>query len=270
MKLLIAVPSKNRPEGLIKNTLRWLTYSKYPWKIFIEPQDTQKYQEALALRSDFKVSDVLVSLDKDNQGLGYAKVSIQKYAEQHGFDVIFKVDDDLKSWRDQRNRNKEKTTRHKWSVSDYGDVFNKLINDGLEALNKYPSVGAIGLAYRNEIWEPQKWSSINARLQTAYMVYTKLFNPPKAEAISVFEDFATYLWVRKCGYDTLRHGLIGIDCEDIGTNNGGHQDFNRYELAKKEAILLQEIYPALRFKIVDKPWKIEPKLTGEFFNVRKL
>lgn len=264
MKILIAVPSKNRVQGLKKNTLSWLKHSKYDWKVFVEPQDETSYAEVVD-------KNKTVVLDQNDQGLGYAKKAIKAYAEDNNYDLIFKVDDDITAWRNIANRGKKGSkTRHPTTKEEYAEIFDKIISDSLEIFNRYPEMGGVSLPYGNQMLAVKKWTHLNARLQTAYITRTELFIPETGGRYHVFEDFATYMWIRKKGFKTLRYGLTGIDCEQVGSNAGGHQDFDRLAEAKREAEELRKIYPALQFKEVDKPWEIEPRLEGEFFNVVKL
>lgn len=86
MKVLVAVPSKGRPEAILKDTLSWLAKSKYDWRVFVEPQDYVQYTRYTNNR--------LHRLKYDNRGLGYAKKEIQEYAEENNYEAIFKCDED--------------------------------------------------------------------------------------------------------------------------------------------------------------------------------
>ena len=55
------------------------------YRIFVEPQDKGAY--------NFK--NVIV-LEQNDQGLGYSTGFAKKYAEEKGYDLVFRIDDDVK------------------------------------------------------------------------------------------------------------------------------------------------------------------------------
>jgi hypothetical protein len=55
------------------------------YRIFVEPQDKDAY--------NFK--NVIV-LEQNDQGLGYSTRFAKKYAEEKGYGLVFRIDDDVK------------------------------------------------------------------------------------------------------------------------------------------------------------------------------
>lgn len=239
MKILIAIPSKDRVDIFKRNAWQWLIYTGLEYKVFIEPQDQEKYKGLV---------DIVI-MDKNNQGLGYAKQCIKQYAQQNGYDFIFKVDDDVRGFTNYRK---------KLPPQEAGQWLAQVIEDIKQAFEQYPEIKAVGFPYSFEMYEKKHWE-VTKRLQTAYIVRTQDFhvNP----GISVFEDFAAALSIIAGGGIVMRYGLAGIDMGvKVGGGTGGHQSFDRFEQAKKELDLLRKIYPPLNFRKVDKPWKIEPDI----------
>lgn len=258
MKILIAVPSKGRSSEINKDTLRWLKECKYDWKIFVEPQEYADYLQRF--RKEGGESDPFVNIGQNNLGLGFAKKQIHWYAKNNNYEAIFKVDDDVQSWYAADRKNARDKSP---------EVFEKAIQDGQEAFRRWPDVKAISYPYSFQMWTTgKKWSDVNLRTQTSYLVLTDFLHPDAR--ISTFEDFATFIYIRANNGIVLRYGLCGIDCRDIGSNTGGHQSFDRREQAEKEIDYLRELYPALKARKVDKPWRIEPDLRDSFFGAKEL
>lgn len=256
-KILIAVPSKGRWEVLERLTMQWLHLTKYDFKVFVEPKEYHLYQSVMQLHPSH-----IEVLPENNRGLNYALDQVKIYAEKNGYTVIFKVDDDVKGWVGRSRRS---------SFAKNLSVFEEAIEDGLKAFDEHADdgLGAIGFPYRNEMWEVKLWTAINARLQTCYMIRTDLMY--SSGQLGVFVDLAKFVWLRVNNYHTLRYGLAGIDCLPVGGGEGGHQSFDRDEgQARREVDELGKIYSALKAKQVDKPWKLEPDLSGPMFSTKKL
>lgn len=113
------------------------------------------------------------------------------------------------------------------------------------------------------MFDKGKWTGINQRLQSCYIVRTDSFHADRR--ISVFEDLANFLYIRVANGIVLRYGDAGLDVEDVGTNPGGHQDFDRRVAAEKELLELRKIYPGLKFKkVTGKNWDVEPDFNDIF------
>lgn len=241
MKILIAVPSKNRMETLEKFTYQWLKLLSFDWKIFVEPQDFEKYAN---------VATNLISIEKDNQGFSYVKSFIKNYAEKNGYDLVFKVDDDIKCFTDfRKNTTPEKTA----------ELLTEFINEKVMKGFENPLLGAISFPYSFEMFEKKEWTK-SKRIQTCYICRTEYVQQPIL-GISVFEDFAVGIKILTDGKIILKYGLLGQNMGvKVGGGTGGHQDFDRNEQALKEVDLLRKIYPPLKFKKVSKAWSVEPDL----------
>lgn len=243
MKLLIAVPSKNRFDVLMKNAWPWLSKLSVDFKVFIEPQDITKYERLLS-------TPHIKIIERNNMGLGYAKAQIKKYAEENGYTHIMKVDDDVRGFT---------RFREHLADNDLVEWVQQFLKDCEKAFND-ERVGAIAFPYSFEMFEKEGWT-ITKRLQTCYITPTSLFHGNNR--ISVFEDFAQGLYVLTQGKLIAKHGLAGISMGvQVGKGSGGHQSFNREKQALAEAEQLRKIYPPLNFRKVKKPWRIEPDISS--------
>lgn len=251
MKTLIAIPSKDRAELFAKCTFSWLRLSELDFMVFVEPQDAEAYR---------KITNKVVVLPENDQGLGYAKLGISAYARTHGYDLIFKMDDDVIGWAG-KDRKLVKENSHL--------VVQQILNDSEEVFSKYEDVAAISFPYRWEMYEKKKWVSINSRLQTCYLIKTGDFFA--SSLISTFEDFAQYMYLRLNNRSVVRYGWAGIDCKDVGTTQGGLMNFDRDLMAMEEIKILRNMYPPLEVKTVEgKRWSIEPVLRGGIFKSKKI
>lgn len=266
MKLLVAIPSKGRSEKAFKQTLRWVSRAGFDVRIFVEPQDVAAYREA-AKNANYQnyldySDDQFIDIGENDRGLSYVKGFIKKYAEANGYDLVFKLDDDVLRFSG-RGRSKPDDRM----VID----FSVMVAACRKVFSQYLDVAAIGFPYRNELYEPKEWSLLNGRLQSCYIVRTEyMVNDERLG--NHFEDFHNYIYIRSKNKVTLRYGLLGMDIADVGTNPGGCQDTPRTEAGAHTAIdALRELYPALKVKLnQSKEWKVEPSLTGAFFGVKHI
>lgn len=252
MNVVSIIPSKGRPDLLSSTTLSWLCLSRYDWLVVVEPAEAADYLRVVP-------QDRMLILDKNNQGLGYAKAFIRHYLASSHYDVAMKLDDDIKTLHDRGSRK---------APMECAAAYDRAVQHGLQAFEKYPDVAAIGYPYRNELYELKQWASLNTRLQTMYLVRKEWWvGDPR---VSTFEDFHNYLVIRAANKMTLRYGLLGVD-NDVGEAGGGLQSFDRFRLAEAEVAVLREIYPAIVFKRVEgKRWGLEPVLKGAFFGAKGL
>lgn len=262
MKLLIAIPSKGRTNTIFKRTLRWVVRTGFDVRVFVEPQEIEAYREATRdanYQNRLDLSDEnFVDIGKNDQGLAYVKNFMKQYAIKNGYDLLFRMDDDILRF----------TGRGKNLPDDLMIIkFSEMVGRCRVTFGRYPDVAGIGFGYRNELFEPKEWSLINGRLQTCYIIRPEYI----ADGFNCFDDFADYVNIRAQNKLTLRYGLLGIDAAGVGKEKGGLQSFDRNELAKADGLKLRELYPAMRFKKVDKKsWSFEPILTGDFFGIKKL
>ena len=177
---------------------------------------------------------------------------------KNNYDFIFKLDDDIVNWTDL-----DKRVPKGDNILGIKRILTQLINDSIFAFDNIPRLGGVSLFYGNELYtELKKWYGENQRFQTAYIIRTSLFEP--ITGTDTFEDFAMTLNVIYNKYKILRYGLTSIRCEDIGSNAGGLQDFNRKHLALQAISILKDKFgPELKTRIKPhKAWYLEPILNS--------
>lgn len=248
MKILIAIPSKDRTDILGKNAWEWAKLLPFDVALFVEPQEYQKYSLRFGSHSG-NTHQHIVPLQDSNRGLGYAKQCIQAYALKNGYEIVFKIDDDVAGFSDFRNRHNSAETASfiEARIRQYQILF-----------RTKPRLGVIGFPYEFQMFE-RKGMVPTKRVQTAYICRTDLLCPDPE--ISVFEDFAVGINALVKGSAVIVDTSVGIQLGvGVGKGTGGHQSFNRLERAKKEVDMLRRIYPPLQFKEVEKDWGLEPDL----------
>lgn len=205
---------------------------KLPFKIFVEPQDEEAYAEYKAH---------IVVIEKNDQSLGYALTQIKSYVTKHTYDLVFKIDDDVKGIGTIEE--------------DMDKVFKAF---------QLKSIHAICFPYKQEFYSFTKsmFSRINKRLQTCYIIRASAFAP--SANIVCFEDFYQFLKIIQSRGQTLFCSRHSITCSAVGSGKGGLQDFDRSILANKSIAIFKRIDPTITVKHKPlKPWKVEPKFTGK-------
>ena len=99
---VVYVPSRGRPDNVVKLAKAWagMQGDEYELIFVVEPQDCDRYQNALQLISDKlfhrNFSTTVLALPADNMGIGYARKYIVDHADFMGHESIFLSDDDIK------------------------------------------------------------------------------------------------------------------------------------------------------------------------------
>ena len=238
MKTLVIVPSKQRPEVFEKYTKPFITNLGLDSLLILEKEDYDNYNFNNKLE-----------LEESDMGIGYALLHGKKYAEKHGYELIFKIDDDVKEIGNIKD--------------DLEEIYKQMANN--------PEISAVGFPYSFQFYDKseQLFTHINKRLQTCYIIKTKSFTP-KTE-ISTFEDFSQFLHIIQRGEKTLYCARHMIKCKPVGGGKGGCQCFDRRKQAEKEIKIFNQIDPSVGFIVKEnKPWYYEPKFSDKRYKAIKL
>lgn len=256
---LIAIPSKGRAKQLERNTWGWLQHTKHLFKFFIEPKDLDEYKFYVGKEN-------IVLLPENDKGLYFAKKQIYLWSKFHKIKYIFKLDDDVQSWRDPANRGLGKNAPKRSKEYRCKNLFDPIVENSREALKQLEEVGGISLSYGNEMrnFDGEVWKGINKRFQSCYITKTEFFDFNLDEG-GVFEDFLSYVYIRSKGLNTLQYGLTGMDIQPVGKNFGGHQMFDRRKVNEKEKKEIEKLFPWLKWKRVQKDWNWEPDFRKTIF-----
>lgn len=246
MRLLIAIPSKGRANTIAKHTMRYVPDLGYDYKVFVEPQEAADYTH---------VTGHLVTLDDNDRGLGYVNCAIRRYAQSEGYDLIFRMDDDLHYWSPGHGKQAE-------NIEQTPALLRQTIQAAVTRMTADQALRAVGFNYKQfmHIASTPVWS-IGQRLQTTYICRTGSFRGD--ERISTFDDFYITLSIWMNGGLTARYNRAGFDAGTVGKNTGGLQGFDRAAMALREINLMKQICPVLRVKPTpEKPWPVEPDMAA--------
>lgn len=262
MKLLIVIPSKRHSEAIFKRTLKWVTRTGFDVRIFVEPQELEAYREA-ARNANYEnytsiSDDMFIDIGRDNTDLGYAKGFMKRYAEENGYELVFKLDDDIKRFHGQG-----KVKPIDSMIID----FSVLVGHCRSAFGRYKDLAAISFDYGKEVQELKQWTAINPPLNSSYIIKTEYMQ----EGFSSTENFAQYLYIRSLDKVTLRYGLLAIDVANVDDRIGGWHKSNYLEKLEEELPRLKQIYPNLDPKPTeDNDWMLASVFDDPFFGVKKL
>lgn len=212
-----------------------------PYIVAVEPQEYDLYCEYI------DASKVL-RLGGNGLGLGYSLSQLKSYAQEKGFEYIFKIDDDIRAFR-VKSAAREHAVKNFDSVLGY---IKELLAIGFEG---------VGFGYGNMLQVRKLVKSVNPVFKTCYFLKLEYWKPsPK---ISTFEDFWATKNYREMGAKVALCSLAGFETLDSGKNTGvtkgGLQDFDRKLLAKQELKEFAKKGVGYRIK-PDTPWYYEPIL----------
>ena len=238
MKVLVVVPSKGRPDVFSKFGKKFIATLGVDSVVLLEKEDYELYDHPNK-----------VLLEKSNAGLGYSLSCGKKYAKENGYDIIFKIDDDVKG------------------IGTIVDDLETIIS----YFEKYPNLGAVCFPYDFEFYNKSDklFTHINKRIQTCYLIRTDSFRP--MEGVNTFEDFSQFFHIVNNNEFTLFCARHAIKCKPVGGGTGGCQAFDRKEQAEKEIEYFKSIDPTIGVIVKEnKSWYYEPKFTGKQYKSKKI
>lgn len=240
MNVLVAVCSRSRAHVLPRTVLRIFSspaLRHFTCKCFVEPHQFKDY-------SLFVPSRWLHRLDHNHRGLALALHSVGHYANAAGYDLVLKVDDDIRRFLCRGRAHTE--------------TLQVMLDDCIRAFELFPQLGGVGFPYSHQMFDVVRWVGCNQRLQTCYFTRPQFLQWDGPEH-GIWEDFTRTALIRRAGSFTLRYGFAGMDCIAIaGTNLGGLQDFDRTANATRSRLYLDSLIPDLVWRKVKKPWDHEP------------
>jgi glycosyltransferase involved in cell wall biosynthesis len=207
--MICFIPSKGRPK-----TKTYKLFEDVGIKVFhfIEPNELLSY-------------DVpnIVSIQQNNQGIGYVRNFMLNYAKQNNFEWVLICDDDVTSFGIYNGKTVKK------DASIWFDI--------LQKAQKLP-FELIGINYTQHAWHEKTSYSINKKFaEVCVLMNIKKITWNYRPEFNLKEDRDFALQTIKNGYGILRFNHYWFSCPDVGTNNGGLQDLYKAkrdeEAAKK-------------------------------------
>lgn len=244
MKTLLAIPSKGRPYDIQKTILKWIKDITTDYAVFVEPDEYRHYKL-------FIDKDHLVKLQLNGQGIGYSMSQVGKYAEENGYDLVCRVDDDCggfvsKYFSDGKSGFSAMIidAAIKDITPDFNDLKLAAVRFLDPKLHLYESIG-----------KGRKYIYRNCELFHGWIIRAKLLSYLN-ENIKHNDDTTLYLYSLRDGYYTLLYGRIGVQFKD-GTNAGGFQMLDRTTLTYSTLEYLKKDFPLLSLKPIDRWYKID-------------
>lgn len=264
-KILIVCLSKNRAKKFGTLTYDWLKHTQFPFCIFVEPQDFETYKS--------EGYENLIRLDQNDKGMKYAKIKARDFAKKEGYTHIFKIDDDISSWRNPANRGLGKNAPRQSKEWRTANLFDPIIFHSQKIFEdeELQNIKAVSFMYGHDMREftGKTWTHLNKRLQSNYLIDINYFVSNEEQNFFNFEDFETFFDLIDKGCNTIQYGLTGADC-DIGVLDGGCQDFDRQKMTIEHMLFLKKKYPFVPWKKSDGKFAWQPDLKNSEIKAIKL
>lgn len=247
-KYTVYIPSKGRPDQ--NTTYDICKEENIPCKVVVEPQDFEQYAQ------NIETDDILV-LDKNDQGVQYARTWIKRYSIQANEEYHWQFDDDMRSFTMRvDNKNKKVSVRHAISIIEQvATLFENFAVGGMTssafAFSKPAPVKTNQLGYG--------CTFINNGFDQEWRDKT-------------VEDWDYTLRALEAGMCTLSFSHINFQTPSSGTNKGGNNltDWATMEKRKEFYDYFASLWPD-NFRVVEittessrKGYKLEHK--RRFFN----
>lgn len=232
VKILIAVPSWNRPYEIENDTGFWLKQlsSEIDWIVCVEPSQHAYYAQGIP-RTHLITS-------KDSCGIAGQCNRILGYAKENGFTHIWRVDDD--SFFKERATKKKETAK----------VVEKHCQILTEFLSKYNEIGGIAFTRPRTIMfnkDGQKFGGGGALLcgSSVYQIEGMEEIPKEVEE---FDDlYLTILVNERMKLKTVRYMNLALCAKGVTTNNAGgmntHGLDERDKRARRSFEEIKKVFP---------------------------
>lgn len=229
MKILLVIPSYNRPYIIDKYSLFWLKKCKFDWKIFVEPQQFKYYKQIAGPEN-------LVQTENDCYKSGQLNMA-SEYAKANNYDLMFLIDDDM--WF---LKNGIKKSDAHLAVNDY-------LQQIVYAFESQPNLGIVSIgSYLQHKFVKEgdaNFKSKNKDCCGAMVVRTELVSYP--DDVNHYTDLYLQLNSLSKGYYSYIYNSIYQNTPDNSYGlEGGFQSFNRRLLCLSSFESIKKYYPEVK------------------------
>ena len=224
MRLLVAVPSYNRPYQIEKRTGYWLKQLKeFDYKVFVEPSEALYYAQSIG-------TDNIVETN-DNNGLYGQLIDIGQYTIENGYDLVTKIDDDTYYTNDV------------FKKKDASKVIEQSLKEIVNRFRSVDNLGAIAFSrgmdyfYNKGIGFKPRYKGIYGTCVCKPEILVKLNRQYKC-----FADLMISLKSREMGFDNETY----YNCTENSvmlTNEGGLQSMDRMKISSETLDMILRDYP---------------------------
>jgi len=222
MKVLLAIPSFNRPYEIEKKCGFWLKKLEgIDWKLFV--RDEQYLYYAQSIPEDHLVSINVNSFRETINAIG-------KYAIDNKYDLVHKVDDDMSF---KKLGKAKKTDCHEVYVESYNEIIKRFFEDP-ELFGLSISKPMHHIRNKGTLWTRQ-----NKAMYGNQFLRSQIMNLP--EGVELFDDIYFTLLIHKLGKKTLTYSGAYEDSIML-KNAGGLQSINRNKLSSETIAIMQTMF----------------------------
>ena len=208
VKYTIYIPSKGRHEKC--HTANLLIKHDIDFRIVVEPNDFDSYKLKYGVKK-------IISLDKNNMGLSYARNFIKNHSNSIGEQYHWQFDDDVKYFQTRVDGK---------NVScNPIDMFCEIEN----TIDKYVNVAIAGLRDCVFAWTQNKFVSLNKLVASCFLVNNRVDNKWSDNMI---EDVDYCLQVLIKGYCSIIFNTYLYAKSPNNKDSGGQQIYKYEELQK--------------------------------------
>jgi len=228
MKVLLAIPSYNRPYEIEKKTGFWLKkLVDIDWKIFVREDQYIYYSQVIP-----EENLITIEVNSFRETIN----AMGNYARENNYDVIHFVADDM-SFKKQ-GRAKKKDTHL---------VYQELYVDIVEKFKTDQDVYGISVAKPMTHLRRDKtktWGRENKALYGNIFLRSEIMNMP--ENIEVFQDIFSSLVILSKGKKTLTYLKAYEDAIMLKNSGGLQSNGKRNQLATKTLEQMKKMFPNVR------------------------
>jgi len=203
--MIACIPTKERQQ-----TKTYKLFEEVGIKVFhfIEPLEYESYNVPNK-----------ISIEKNNQGIGYVRNFVLNWAKENNQDWIIVCDDDVTSFGIYNGKTVKK------DASIWKEIYSKVNNLPFEL---------VGINYTQHAWHEKTSYSINKKFaEVCVLMNVNKIHWNYRPEFNLKEDRDFALQTIQKGNGILRFNHYWFSCPDIGTNKGGLQD--EYKAKKDEA-----------------------------------
>ena len=240
-KYTVYIPSKGRADTLSMH--KHCIKEGIPYKVVVEPQDADAYSETVG-------KDNLVILERNDQGIAYARTSIKYHSESLGEKYHWQMDDDMKHFSIRTGgKNVKVGLKNNIAIMEYvTELFDNIAISGMG----------------NDVFAWSKPAPIkeNQIACGCFLVNNSVDNYWRYGTV---EDIDYTLMCLEKGYSTFVFSHIVFTSPPSGTNKGGNNltDWQTMEKRKQFYEQFASLWPnnftvvPLEKHAVNKGWKLQ-------------
>lgn len=200
VKYRIYIPSKGRAKyGQTAKLLKSVGITNF--KIVVEPQDYESYKE-------FWLEEELLMMDKNDQGIAYARTFIKQYSRSQDEEYHWQIDDDMNYFRLRMGgKNVKVNPRSCFNIVE-------------TVCSKFSNVALLGITHFAYAFAKKTQVSINRMTYGSYLIRSDL---PMIWRHGVLDDLDFSLQVLEAGHCTIAFNTVLFDTAATNTLEGGNQ-----------------------------------------------